>query len=160
MPVQPQPPGKGGSKKPIQPKQGGGGGGKPQGHWEWINGHLVWVPGSINSLRGGGNGGGGDGGRSGGGAGWCGIVGGGGGGYAGSSGGGYCGGGYGGYAGPAMRTVTGRQLSQAQLDALKADYKHIGQMYGINITDAVARHAAQMDLSSSEFLQRVQVIQR
>jgi hypothetical protein len=69
-------------------------------------------------------------------------------------------GGGGGTAGPAVRTITGRKLSQAQVDALKADFSHIAQMYGVNLGGGALDHAVRMDLSSSEFLQRVQVIQR
>lgn len=136
MPVQPKPPGGGKGRKPINPPSGGGSsGGYEKGKVYQIgNGYYTWD-----------------------GTHWV-PVGGGGGGGGGSISGGYGGFG-GGFGGFALTTTTGRKLSQAQVDALKADFRHIANIYGVNLSGAAALHLVKMDLSTSEVLQRVQVIQ-
>lgn len=57
-----------------------------------------------------------------------------------------------------LTTVTGRKLTQSQYNALVSDYKHLGLRYGRTISDAQAKKAATMDLSSDEFMDRLQAL--
>lgn len=89
------------------------------------------------------------------------VLGGGSGSTSSSSGGSSGGSSSGGAAGAALTTVTGRKLSQAELDSLKSDYSHIWNLYfGKQLSGAQLVHLAKMDLSSSEFLDRVKVLEK
>lgn len=66
----------------------------------------------------------------------------------------------GGLTGFVITTGSGQQLSQAELDALTAAYKHVGLQYGWPVSDSMVKSLIRYDVSPAEFTQRMDVVRQ